>query len=75
MMALLFYRFEVILRETAILGMLGVATLGFYIDSNFSEIRFNGALILICVTSLLNIFIDIASRKLLATHSISHKTG
>ena len=74
MMALLFYRFEVILRETAILGMLGVATLGFYIDSNFSEIRFNGALILICVTALLNILIDIASRRLLATHSISDKS-
>jgi phosphonate transport system permease protein len=73
MMALLFYRFEVILRETAILGMLGVATLGFYIDSNFSEIRFNGALVLIGATALLNILIDIASRRLLVNGSLSHK--
>lgn len=65
MMALLFYRFEVILRETAILGMLGIATLGFYIDSNFAEIRFNGALVLMCVTALVNILVDILSRRLL----------
>ncbi|GIU08108.1 MULTISPECIES: ABC transporter permease [unclassified Shewanella] len=65
MMALLFYRFEVILRETAILGMLGIATLGFYIDSNFAEIRFNGALVLMCVTALVNILVDILSRRIL----------
>ncbi|GIU29421.1 ABC transporter permease [Shewanella schlegeliana] len=65
MMALLFYRFEVILRETAILGMLGIATLGFYIDSNFAEIRFNGALVLMFVTALLNIAVDILSRRVL----------
>ncbi|ABZ77085.1 binding-protein-dependent transport systems inner membrane component [Shewanella halifaxensis HAW-EB4] len=65
MMALLFYRFEVILRETAILGMLGIATLGFYIDSNFEEIRFNGALVLMCVTALVNIVVDILSRRVL----------
>ncbi|MGS0683343.1 PhnE/PtxC family ABC transporter permease [Shewanella sp. 125m-7] len=65
MMALLFYRFEVILRETAILGMLGITTLGFYIDSNFEEIRFNGALVLMCVTALVNIVVDIMSRRVL----------
>ncbi|MGS0675877.1 PhnE/PtxC family ABC transporter permease [Shewanella sp. 125m-1] len=65
MMALLFYRFEVILRETAILGMLGIATLGFYIDSNFEEIRYNGALVLMCVTALVNIVVDILSRRIL----------
>jgi phosphonate transport system permease protein len=32
-LALLFYRWEVILRETAILGILGIQTLGFYVDS------------------------------------------
>ncbi|QSX39477.1 PhnE/PtxC family ABC transporter permease [Shewanella cyperi] len=64
-MALLFYRFEVILRETAILGMLGIATLGFYIDSNFAEIRFAGALVLMICTALLNIGVDILARRLL----------
>nr|WP_250885857.1 ABC transporter permease [Shewanella jiangmenensis] len=65
MMALLFYRFEVILRETAILGMLGVATLGFYIDSNFSEIRFSGALLLMGVTAMLNVAVDAIARRVM----------
>jgi phosphonate transport system permease protein len=52
---LMHYRWEVILRESAILGLLGVATLGFYIDSAFEEIRFDRAVLLIIVTALLNI--------------------
>jgi len=57
-LALLFYRWEVILRETAILGMLGIPTLGFYIDSAFEEIRFDRAVVLILITALLNILVD-----------------
>lgn len=64
-MGLLFYRFEVIIRETAILGMLGVATLGFYVDSNFSEIRYSGALVLLCFTALLNVLVDLLARRVL----------
>lgn len=64
-MALLFYRFEVIIRETAILGMIGVMTLGFYIDSNFSEIRFSDALLLLTFTALLNVIVDYLARRLL----------
>lgn len=65
MMALLFYRFEIIVRETAVFGILGIMTLGFYIDSNFSEIRYSNALVLITCTALLNVAIDILSRRLL----------
>ncbi|MBA6341878.1 ABC transporter permease [Colwellia sp. MB02u-10] len=65
MMALMFYRFEIIVRETAVFGILGIMTLGFYIDSNFSEIRYSNALILITFTALLNVAIDIISRRLL----------
>ena len=72
-MGLLLYRFEVIIRETAILGMIGVMTLGFYIDSNFSEIRFNGALLLLVFTATLNIIVDYITRRLLRT-STSAKT-
>ncbi|WP_076415469.1 ABC transporter permease [Shewanella sp. UCD-KL12] len=68
LMGLLFYRFEVILRETAILGMLGVATLGFYIDSSFSEIRFSSALFLMACTAMLNIVVDMVSRRLLTAN-------
>ncbi|MFT7558540.1 MAG: phosphonate transport system permease protein [Flavobacteriales bacterium] len=60
--ALLLYRWETILRETAILGMLGIPTLGFYIDSAFEEIRFDRAILLILVTALLNILVDNISR-------------
>jgi phosphonate transport system permease protein len=58
-MALIFYRFEIIVRETAVFGILGIMTLGFYIDSSFSEIRYSNALILIICSALLNVAIDI----------------
>ncbi len=57
-MAFLFYRWEIIMRETAILGILGIHTLGFYIDSSFSDMRFDRAFFLILITALLNIGID-----------------
>ncbi|MEQ5803006.1 ABC transporter permease [Halomonas sp. H10-9-1] len=63
-LALLFYRWEIIMRETAILGILGIATLGFYVDSAIQEIRFDRAMILILITALLNIGVDILARHL-----------
>lgn len=65
-LAFLFYRWEIIVRETAILGILGIHTLGFYVDSAIQDIRFDRALILILVTALLNIGIDAVSRRLRA---------
>jgi phosphonate transport system permease protein len=61
-LAFLFYRWEVILRETAILGILGIHTLGFFVDSAFADIRFDRALLLILITALLNILVDALSR-------------
>lgn len=63
-LAFLFYRWEVILRESAIMGILGIATLGFYIDSAFEEIRYDKAFFLILVTAALNIMVDSVSRRL-----------
>ena len=63
-LAFLFYRWEVILRETAILGILGVTTLGFYIDNAFEDIRFDVALVLILITATLNICVDMISRAI-----------
>lgn len=63
-LALLFYRWEIIMRETAILGILGIATLGFYVDSAIQEIRFDRAMILILITALLNIGVDVLARRL-----------
>lgn len=62
-LAFLFYRWEVIMRESAILGMLGVATLGFYIDSAIADIRLDKVVILLFFTALLNITIDLISKK------------
>ena len=62
-LAFLFYRWEVIVRESAILGILGVATLGFYIDSAMQDLRFDKAIFLILITAVLNIAIDWFSRS------------
>ncbi|MBK20069.1 MAG: ABC transporter permease [Rhodospirillaceae bacterium] len=63
MLALLFYRWEIIMRETAILGILGIATLGFYVDSAFADLRFDRAMLLIAITAMLNICVDAISRS------------
>ena len=63
-LAFLFYRWEIIFRETAILGMLGIYTLGFYVDSAFEEIRYDRAILLIAITAIINIGIDSLSRRI-----------
>jgi phosphonate transport system permease protein len=62
-LAFLFYRWEIIMRETAILGILGVRTLGFYVDSAISELRFDRVMYLLLVVALLNMGVDEFSRK------------
>ena len=52
------------MRESAILGILGIHTLGFYIDSAFESFRLDVAMILILVSALLNMSVDESSRKL-----------
>jgi len=61
-LAFLFYRWEIIMRETAILGILGIATLGFYIDSAIADIRPDKAMILIAITAILNVCVDMLAR-------------
>jgi len=63
-LAFLFYRWEIIMRESAILGILGVATLGFFIDSAIADFRLDKMMLLLLVTAILNIAIDIISRKI-----------
>ena len=65
-LAYLFYRWEIIMRETAILGILGIATLGFFIDSAIADIRLDRAMLLILITALLNLGIDSLSRTIRA---------
>ena len=61
-LAFLLYRWEIIMRETAILGILGITTLGFYVDSAIQELRFDRAMVLILITALLNIGVDSLAR-------------
>jgi phosphonate transport system permease protein len=58
------YRWEIILRESAIFGILGVATLGFYIDAAISELRLDVAAVLLMATALLSMVVDTFSRGL-----------
>jgi phosphonate transport system permease protein len=64
LLAFLFYRWEVILRESAIMGILGITTLGFYIDSAFEELRYDRAFLLIAVTAMLNVLVDTVARRM-----------
>jgi len=57
------YRGETILRETAILGILGIPTLGFFIDSAFEEFRLDRAFLLILVSAMLNIIAEALATK------------
>jgi phosphonate transport system permease protein len=63
-LAYLLYRWELILRESAIFGILGVATLGFYVDAAISELRLDVAVVLIVATALLTALVDALSRAL-----------
>ena len=63
-LAYMLYRWEIILRESAIFGILGVATLGYYVDAAISEFGFDVAFVLILATALLSMAVDALSRGL-----------
>ena len=63
-LAYLFYRWEIILRESAVVGILGIYTLGFYLDSALAELRLDRLLPLLAATVLLNVAVDSCSRWL-----------
>ena len=60
--ALCLYRWEMILRETAVMGILGVGTLGFHIDSALAELRVDRAIVLLAGTGAITAMSDAASR-------------
>jgi phosphonate transport system permease protein len=62
----LLYRWEIILRESAILGLLGVAALGYYVDAAIAELRFDVAVAIIVWVGLLTIAVDVISRRVRA---------
>ncbi|CTQ48026.1 PhnE/PtxC family ABC transporter permease [Jannaschia donghaensis] len=64
--ALCLYRWEIIVRESAIVGLLGIATLGFHIQTNVAELRLDRVLALLAVTIAITLAIDAVSRRLRA---------
>ena len=72
-LAFLFYRWEVIMRETAILGILAIATLGFFVDSALADIRLDRVILLIVITAMLNIGVDSLSRLIRSRLRLSNR--
>ncbi len=61
-LAFLFYLWEVMMLESAILGILGIYTLGFFVDSAISDDKLDKAVLLIVICALLNMLIDTISQ-------------
>ena len=72
-LAFLFYRWEVMMRESAILGILGIYTLGFFIDSAMADHHLDTALLLIFITAGLNMGIDSLSQLIRRKMKLSTK--
>jgi phosphonate transport system permease protein len=58
------YRWELILRESAIFGILGIKTLGYYVDAAISELRIDTAALLLVGVGVLTLSVDAFSRSL-----------
>ncbi len=63
-LAYMLYRWEMILRESAIFGILGVRTLGYYVDAAISELRLDTAAFLLLAVAALTMLVDALSRSL-----------
>ncbi len=63
-LALVLYRTEIIVREGAIVGILGVRTLGYHIDAALDDQKLDAALVLLGATAALSLAIDAGSRAL-----------
>lgn len=50
----LFYRWEIMVRESSILGILGIYTIGFYVDSAMADDKMDKVLVLIILIVLIN---------------------
>ncbi|SES72911.1 PhnE/PtxC family ABC transporter permease [Paracoccus homiensis] len=70
--ALCLYRWEIIIRESAIMGILGIATLGFFLDDAIAELRLDRAVVILLATALLTAGIDWLSRGLRARLGARH---
>ena len=62
--ALVLYRYEIIVRESAILGTLSIYTLGYYVAASMDDFKMDEAVVLLAATGLLSLAIDTISRAL-----------
>lgn len=63
-LAYMLYRGEIIPRESAIFGILGIATLGYYVDGAIAEPRLDVAVFPILGVAALSISVEALSRWL-----------
>jgi len=63
-LAYMLYRWEIILRESAIFGIPGIATLGYYVDGAIVELRVDVAVFPILGVAVLSNGVDALSRWL-----------
>jgi len=59
---LFFYRFETCVRESSVLGMLGVLSLGYWVNEARARLRYDELLFLVALGALLVMAADIASQ-------------
>jgi phosphonate transport system permease protein len=62
--ALCLYRWEIIVRDSAIFGLIGVATLGFHVDAAIQQLRIDRAVVLLLAMGGLTLVIDTISTRL-----------
>ena len=70
--ALVLYRYEIIVRESAILGTLSIYTLGFYVVGAMDDFKMDTAVVILVATALLSLGIDATSRFLRKRLRIVH---
>ena len=61
------------MREAAILDILGIATLGFFVDSALADIRLDRVILLIVINAILNIGVDSLSRLIRSRLRLSNQ--
>ncbi len=64
--ALCLYRWEIIVRDSAMMGLLGIGTLGFFVDAAVQELRTDRVLLLLGVSALVTLAIDALSGRIRA---------
>ena len=62
--ALVLYRYEIIVRESAILGTLSIYTIGFYVAASMDDFKMDQAVVLLVATGALSLAVDAISRAL-----------